>query len=122
MCAIFFGFDQQAEKHKPLNGYFRLRHRQEVVNTDEERTITVLNLVHCRCVAQGTLCGNKELDEYTVKYILTMLDRWSHTTVLLQTDEEPATTAMANLLRVPRPMSTPRERLANVFLTERRAL
>ena len=39
-------------------------------------------------MVMGTLCGNTELDEFKVKFILTMLVYWSHTTVILQTDQE----------------------------------
>ena len=42
--------------------------------------------------------ANKELDEpaYKVNYIVAMLDRWGHTTVILQTDQEPATMSIAH--------------------------
>ena len=49
---------------------------------------------------------HNELDEYKVNYIVAMLDHWGHTTVILQTDQEPATMSIANAVRDRRAKST----------------
>ena len=67
-----------------------------------DQTIAVLNLIDCETNAQGPLFTNKELDDY----IVAMLDHWDHTTVILQTDEEPATLSIANAGRDRRAKST----------------
>ena len=69
-------------------------------------TIAVLNLVDCKTNAQGTLLANKELDEYKVNYLVAMLDYWGHTTVILLTDQEPATMSIASAVRDRRTKST----------------
>ena len=66
---------------------------------EASQTIAVLNLIDCKTLAQGTLYANKELDEYKVAFIVTMLDQWGHTTVILQTEQEPATMAIASAVR-----------------------
>ena len=53
------------------------------------QAIAVFRMVDCRTLAQRTLCGNEELDEYEVRCFLSMLDFWRHTTVIPQTDQEP---------------------------------
>ena len=71
-----------------------------------DQTIAVLNLIDCRTYAQGTLFANKELDEYKENYIVALLDNWGHTTVILQTDQEPATMSIAHAVRDRRAIST----------------
>ena len=71
-----------------------------------DQTIAVLDLIDCKTNAQGTLFANKELDEYKVNYIVAMLDHWGHTTVILQTDQEPATMSIAHAVRDRRAKST----------------
>ena len=46
------------------------------------------------------------MGEFKVNYIVAMLDRWGHTTVILQIDQEPATMFIANALRDRRAKST----------------
>ena len=65
-----------------------------------------MNLVDCKTNAQGTLFANKELDEYKVNYMVAMLDNWGHATVILQTDQEPATMSIALAVRDRRAKST----------------
>ena len=84
-----------------------LRDKERILSSQElEQTIAVLNLIDCKTDAQGTRFANKELDEYKVNYIVTMLDKWRHTTVILQTDQEPATMSIAHAVRDRRAKST----------------
>ena len=97
MFDIFFvGPDELAKRYKIVNGCFSLR----------DQTIAVLNLIDCKTNAQSTLFANKELDEYKVNYMVAMLDNWGHTTVILQTDQEPASMSIAHAVRDRRAIST----------------
>ena len=93
MFDIFFvGPDEMAKRYKIVDRCFSLRDKERLLSSQEmDQTIAVLNLVDCKTNAQGTLFANKELDEYKVNYMVAMLDHWGHTTVILQTDQEPAT-------------------------------
>ena len=95
MFNIFFvGPDELAKRYKIVNGCFSLRDKERFLSSD------------CKTYAQGTLFANKELDEYKVNYMFAMLDNWGHTTVILQTDQEPATMSIAHAVRDRRPKST----------------
>ena len=48
----------------------------------------------------------QKLDDYKVNYIVAMLDKWGRTTVILQTDQEPATMSIAHAVRDRRSKST----------------
>ena len=98
MLDIFFvGLDEIAKRYKIVDGCFSLRDKERLLSSQEmDQTIAVLNLIDCKTNAQGTLFANKELGEYKVNYIVAMLDHWGHTTVILQTDQEPATMSIAN--------------------------
>ena len=108
MFDIFFvGPDELAKRYKIVNGCFSLRDKERFVSNQElDQTIAVLNLIDCKTNAQGTLFANKELDEYKVNYMVAMLDNWGHTTVILQTDQEPATMSIAHAVRDRRAKST----------------
>ena len=108
MFDIFFvGPDEMAKRYKVLDGCFSLRDKERLLSSQEmDQTIAVLNLVDCKTNAQGTLFANNELDEYKVNYMVAMLDHWGHTTVILQTDQEPATMSIANAVRDRRAKST----------------
>ena len=108
MFDIFFvGPDEMAKRYKILDGCFSLRDEERFLSSQEmDQTIAVLNLIDCKTNAQGTLFANKELDDYKVNFIVAMLDHWSHTTVILQTDQEPATLFIANAVRDRRAKST----------------
>ena len=83
-----------------MNGCFSLRDKERFLSSQGlDQTIAVLNLNDCKKSAQSTLFANKELDEYKVNYILAMLDKWRHTTVILQTDQVPATMPIAHAVR-----------------------
>ena len=108
MFDIFFvGRDELAKRYKIVNGCFILRDKERFFSSQElDQTIAVLDLIACKTNAQGVLFANKELDEYKVNYIVAMLDHWSHTTVILQTDQEPATMSTAHAVRDRRAKST----------------
>ena len=108
MFDIFFvGPDELAKRYNIVNGCFSLRDKERFLTNQElEQTIAVLNSVDCKTNAQGTLFANKELDEYKVNYMVAMLDNWRHTTVILQTDQEPATMSIAHAVRDRRAKST----------------
>ena len=108
MFDIFFvDPDEMAKRYKIVNGCFSLRDKERLLSSQEmDQTIAVLDLIDCKTNAQGTLFANKELDEYKVNYIVAMLDHWDHTTVILQTDQEPATMSIANAVRDRRAKST----------------
>ena len=108
MFDIFFvGPDELAKKFKIENGCFSLRDEERFLSSQElEQKNTVLNLIDCKTNAQGTLFANKELDEYKVNYIVAMPDTWGHTTVILQTHQEPATISIAHAVRDGRAKST----------------
>ena len=90
-----------------MNGCFSLRDKERFLLSQElDQTIAVLDLIDCKTNAQGTLFANKELDEYKVNYIVAMLDHWGHTTVILQTEQEPATMSIAHAVRDRRAKST----------------
>ena len=83
-----------------MNGCFSLRDKERFLSSQElDQTIAVLDLIDCKTNAPGTLFANMELDEYKVNYIVAMLDHWGHTTVILHTDQEPATMAIAHAVR-----------------------
>ena len=107
MFDIFFvGPDDLAKRYKIVNGC-SLRDKERFLSSQElDQTIAVVDLIDCKTNAQGTLFANKELDEYNVNYIVAMLDHWCHTTVILQTDQEPATMSIANGVRDRRAKST----------------
>ena len=94
MFDIFFvGPDELAKRYKIVNGCFSLRDKERFLSSQElDQTIAVLDLIDCKTNAQGTLFANKEVDEYT--------------TVILQTDQEPATMSIANAVRDRRAKST----------------
>ena len=108
MFGIFFvGPDELAKRNKIVNGCFSLRDKERFLSSQElDQTIAVLNLIDCKTNAQGTLFANKELDEHKVNYMVAMLDNWGHTTVILQTDQEPATMSIAHAVRDRRAKST----------------
>ena len=108
MFDIFYVRPDELEKrYKIVNGCFSLRDKERFLSSQElDQTIAVLNLIDCKTNAQGTLFANKELAEYKVNYIVAMLDNWSHTTVILQTDQEPATMSIAHVVRDRRAKST----------------
>ena len=108
MFDIFFvGPDELAKRNKIVNGCFSLRDKERLLSSQElDQTIAVLTLIDCKTNAQGTLFANKELDEYKVNYIVAMLDHWGNTTVILQTDQEPATMSIAHAVRDRRAKST----------------
>ena len=90
-----------------MNGCFSLRDKERFLSSQElDQTIAVLNLIDYKTNAQGTLFANKELDEYKVNDIAAMLDNGSHTTVILQTDQDPATMSIAHAVRDRRAKST----------------
>ena len=93
MFDIFFvDPDEMANRYQIVNGCCSLREKERFLSSQEmDQTIAVLDLIDCKTNAQGTLFASKELDEYKVNYIVAMLDHWGHTTVILQTDQEPAT-------------------------------
>ena len=96
---FFVGSDKLAQKYKLLDGYFTLREKERLTTQEVDQTISVLNVIDCRSLAQGTLRANKELDEYKISYIIAMLEQRGHATVILQTDQENATMAVANAVR-----------------------
>ena len=109
MFDIFFvGPDELAKRYKIVNGCFSLRDEERFLSSQElDQTIAVLNLIDRKTNAQGTLFANKELDEYKVNYIVAMLDNCGHTTVTLQTDQDPATMlSIAHAVRDRRAKST----------------
>ena len=108
MFDIFFvGPDEMAKRYKIVDGCFSLRDKERLLSSQEmDQTIAVLDLIDSKTNAQGTLFANKELDEYKVNNIVAMLDHWDHTTVILQTDQEPATMSIANAVRDRRAKST----------------
>ena len=83
MFDIFFvGPDELAKKYKIMNGCFSLRDKGRLLSSQElDQTIAVLDKV-------------------------AMLDYWGHTTVILQTDQEPATMSNAGAVRDRRAEST----------------
>ena len=104
---IFAGSDEMAKKYKLVDGSFSLRDKERLLSSQEaDRTIAVRNLIDCKMGAQVTLFANKELDEYQVNCIIVMLDQWGHTTVILQTDQQPATMSIANAVKDRRAKST----------------
>ena len=96
MFDIFYaGTDQLAAKYKLKGGYFSIREKTSITKAELDQAISVLNVIDCKILAQGTLYANKEMDEYKVSFLLGVLEAWGHTTVILQTDPEPATMALA---------------------------
>ena len=103
---FYVGTDQLAAKYKLKGGYFSCREKPLVTKTDLDQAIAVLNVIDCKILAQATLFANKELDDYKVSFLIAVLEVWGHTTVVLQTDQEPATLALANAVRDRRSHST----------------
>ena len=101
MFDIFFvGPDELAKRYKIVNGCFSLRDKERFLSSQElDQTIAVLDLINCKTNAQGTPFANKKLDEHKVNYMVAMLDIWRHTTVILQTDQEPAKMFIAHAVR-----------------------
>ena len=104
---LLVGPDELARRYKIVNGCFSLRDKERFLSSQElDQTIAFQDLIDCKTNARGTLFANKELDEYKVNYIVAMLDHWGHTTVILQTDQEPATMSIAHAVRDRRAKST----------------
>ncbi|CAK0829183.1 unnamed protein product [Prorocentrum cordatum] len=107
MFDIFYvGTDQLAAKYKLKGGYFSIREKMSVTKAELDQAVSVLNVIDCKILAQATLYANKETDDYKVSFLLGVLEAWGHTTVILQTDQEPATMALAQAVRDRRSHST----------------
>ncbi|CAK0866686.1 unnamed protein product [Prorocentrum cordatum] len=107
MFDIFYvGTDQLAAKYKLKGGYFSIREKMSVTKAELDQAVSVLNVIDCKILAQATLYANKETDDYKVSFLLGALEAWGHTTVILQTDQEPATMALAQAVRDRRSHST----------------
>jgi len=65
----------------------------------DEEIIPMLNVIDKRTLAQGTLMADKTVNEYKVKFVTLLLERWGHGVVTLQTDNEPAILALAKLIK-----------------------
>ncbi|CAK0888712.1 unnamed protein product [Prorocentrum cordatum] len=107
MFDIFYvGTDQLAAKYKLKGGYFSIREKTSVTKAELDQAVSVLNVIDCKILAQATLYANKETDDYKVSFLIGALEAWGHTTVILQTDQEPATMALAQAVRDRRSHST----------------
>ncbi|CAK0850454.1 unnamed protein product [Prorocentrum cordatum] len=103
---FYVGTDQLAAKYKLKGGYFSIREKTSVTKAELDQAVSVLNVIDCKILAQATLYANKETDDYKVSFLLGVLEAWGHTTVILQTDQEPATMALAQAVRDRRSHST----------------
>ena len=104
---LLVGPDELAKRYKIVHGCFSLRDKERFLSSQElDQTIAFQDLIDCKTNARGTLFANNELDEYKVNDIVAMLDHWGHTTVILQTDQEPATMSIAHAVRDRRAKST----------------
>lgn len=79
-----------------FGGYFTLRNKSKLTAAELDQTIAVLGLLDCRPLAQATVyVASTEIYEYKIRFLGTVVDSWGHTTIVLQTDQEPSTEALA---------------------------
>jgi hypothetical protein len=88
MDYFFAGTDNRTQKEKKPSH-----------SDHKEHLITILNIVDHRSLAQGTLMGDKSVDDYKIQYCANLIDSWGHTLVKLQTDGEPAMKSLAEAIK-----------------------